>query len=58
MIVFNPFADLLHAVQAASTRPWLFYFPGLLFLLIVLAINLIGDGIRDAFDPSNKRVRA
>lgn len=45
-------------VQAASTRPWLFYFPGLLFLLIVLAINLIGDGIRDAFDPSNKRVRA
>ncbi len=45
-------------VQAASTRPWLFYFPGLLFLLIVLAINLIGDGIRDAFDPSSKRVRA
>jgi len=45
-------------VQAASTRPWLFYFPGLTFLLIVLAINLIGDGIRDAFDPSNKRVRA
>lgn len=45
-------------VQAASTRPWLFYFPGLLFLLIVLAINLIGDGIRDAFDPSTKRVRA
>jgi len=45
-------------VQAASTRPWLFYFPGLLFLIIVLCINLIGDGIRDAFDPSNKRVRA
>ncbi len=45
-------------VQAASTRPWLFYFPGLMFLIIVLCINLIGDGIRDAFDPSNKRVRA
>lgn len=45
-------------VQAASTRPWLFYFPGLLFLIVVLCINLIGDGIRDAFDPSNKRVRA
>ncbi len=45
-------------VQAASTRPWLFYFPGLLFLVIVLCINLIGDGIRDAFDPSNKRIRA
>jgi ABC-type dipeptide/oligopeptide/nickel transport system permease subunit len=24
----------------------------------VLSINLIGDGIRDAFDPSNRRVRA
>jgi peptide/nickel transport system permease protein len=45
-------------VQAASTRPWLFYFPGIVLLIIVLSINLIGDGIRDAFDPSNRRVRA
>jgi peptide/nickel transport system permease protein len=43
---------------AASTRPWLFYYPGLVLLLIVLSINLIGDGIRDAFDPNNNRVRA
>jgi ABC-type dipeptide/oligopeptide/nickel transport system permease subunit len=43
--------------QAAETRPWLFYFPGLAILLIVLAINLIGDGVRDAFDPSANRVR-
>ncbi|MCZ2810324.1 ABC transporter permease [Modestobacter sp. VKM Ac-2979] len=45
-------------VQAASTRPWLFYFPGIALLVIVLSINLIGDGIRDAFDPNNRRVRA
>jgi ABC-type dipeptide/oligopeptide/nickel transport system permease subunit len=45
-------------VQAASTRPWLFYFPGITLLIIVLSINLIGDGVRDAFDPSNRRVRA
>jgi peptide/nickel transport system permease protein len=45
-------------VQAANNRPWLFYFPGLTLLVIVLSINLIGDGIRDAFDPSNRRVRA
>jgi ABC-type dipeptide/oligopeptide/nickel transport system permease subunit len=44
--------------QAAETRPWLFYFPGIAILIIVLSINLIGDGIRDAFDPSNRRVRA
>jgi len=43
--------------QAAETRPWLFYFPGMALLLIVLSINLIGDGIRDAFDPSANRVR-
>ncbi len=43
--------------QAAETRPWLFYFPGIAILLIVLAINLIGDGVRDAFDPSANRVR-
>ncbi|MCW2582515.1 MAG: putative peptide transport permease [Klenkia sp.] len=45
-------------VQATSTRPWLFYFPGITLVIIVLAINLIGDGIRDAFDPSNRRVRS
>lgn len=45
-------------VQATTTRPWLFYFPGVTLLIIVLSINLIGDGIRDAFDPSNRRVRA
>lgn len=45
-------------VQATTTRPWLFYFPGVTLLIIVLSINLIGDGIRDAFDPSNRRVRS
>jgi ABC-type dipeptide/oligopeptide/nickel transport system permease subunit len=44
--------------QAANTRPWLFYFPGITLLIIVLSINMIGDGIRDAFDPSSRRVRA
>ena len=43
--------------SAADSRPWLFYFPGLAILIIVLSINLIGDGIRDAFDPSANRAR-
>lgn len=43
---------------AADSRPWLFYFPGLAILTIVMSINLIGDGIRDAFDPSANRVRS
>lgn len=37
---------------------WLFYFPALFIVLIVLTINFIGDGLRDAFDPQQTRVRA
>jgi ABC-type dipeptide/oligopeptide/nickel transport system permease subunit len=44
--------------QAAQTRPWLFYFPGLFIIIIALTINFVGDGLRDAFDPQQKRVRA
>lgn len=43
---------------AAQTRPWLFYFPGLVIVLIALTVNFIGDGLRDAFDPTQTRVRA
>jgi peptide/nickel transport system permease protein len=43
---------------AATTRPWLFYFPGLYIILIALTINFVGDGLRDAFDPAQTRVRA
>ena len=40
---------------AADSRPWLFYFPGLALLVIVLSISLIGDGIQDAIDPAVTR---
>jgi len=44
--------------SAASTRPWLFYFPGLVIILIALTVNFVGDGMRDALDPQQRRVRA
>ena len=48
---------LISANQAAfSTRPWLFWFPGLFIVLICLCINFIGDGLRDAFDPRQKKI--
>ena len=34
-----------------TTQPWLSLFPGLAMLFSVAAFNLIGDGLRDAFDP-------
>ena len=34
---------------------WAVTFPGLAILITVLAFNLLGDGLRDAFDPKLKR---
>lgn len=42
--------------SAFSTRPWLFWWPGLFIIIIALSINFIGDGLRDAFDPRQKRI--
>jgi len=35
--------------------PWLIIFPGLTMLLIALAFNLVGDGLRDVLDPRLRR---
>ena len=39
--------------DSAVTYPWLFGFPAALLVLIVLAVNLVGDGLRDALDPTS-----
>ncbi|RYV51976.1 ABC transporter permease [Pengzhenrongella frigida] len=44
--------------SAMTTRPWLFWWPGLFIIAIALAVNFIGDGLRDAFDPRQDRVKA
>jgi ABC-type dipeptide/oligopeptide/nickel transport system permease subunit len=36
---------------------WLVTFPGLVIVLIALCINFIGDGLRDALDPTQRRTR-
>ncbi|TSE00755.1 ABC transporter permease [Skermania sp. ID1734] len=43
--------------QSALTYPWLFLFAGALLVITVLSANLVGDGLRDALDPSAKRAR-
>jgi peptide/nickel transport system permease protein len=48
--------NLLQDAQATmATKPWLTIFPGLAILVIVLAINFIGDGLQDAFEPRLRR---
>ncbi len=49
--------QLLSQYQTSfNTRPWLFWWPGIFIIVIVLCINFIGDGLRDAFDPRQRRM--
>lgn len=48
--------SIIYQYQAAfDTRPWLFFWPAIFIIAIALTINFIGDGLRDAFDPRQKR---
>jgi peptide/nickel transport system permease protein len=42
---------------SVTTFPWVFLFPAGILVLIVLCANVIGDGLRDAIDPSSKPLR-
>jgi len=46
---------LAEAREFIQRAPWVVTFPGLAILVTVLAINLMGDGLRDALDPKMKR---
>lgn len=37
-----------------QTAPWLVFFPGLCIVALALAFNLVGDGLRDLLDPTQK----
>lgn len=43
------------ARQGMQSYPWQLVFPAVMIILIVLAFNLLGDGLRDAFDPKLRR---
>ena len=43
---------------AALTFPWIFLFPGLCLIIAVLAVNVMGDGLRDALDPNSSAAKA
>ena len=44
-------ADLASGRQWIQLAWWMTTFPGLAILIVILALNLVGDGIRDAVDP-------
>ena len=48
-------AMLNDSVNYALPDPAYFFFPGLTVFIVVLAFNLLGDGLRDALDPKAGR---
>jgi peptide/nickel transport system permease protein len=48
--------SMLNSAQRFLTQaPWMAIYPGLAIFLVVLAFNLVGDGLRDALDPRSER---
>jgi peptide/nickel transport system permease protein len=45
---------LANAQSNITVAPWAAIFPGLCILITVLAINYLGDGLRDALDPNTR----
>jgi len=43
---------------SVTTFPWVFLFPAGVLVLIILCANLVGDGLRDAIDPSARPLRS
>ncbi|WP_229330555.1 ABC transporter permease, partial [Streptomyces sp. UNOC14_S4] len=43
--------------DAALTYPWMFFFAAGLLVVFVLAVNFLGDGLRDALDPTSAQHR-
>ncbi len=47
--------SMLNAAQRFLTNaPWMAVWPGLAIFLVVLSLNLLGDGLRDALDPRQR----
>lgn len=47
--------NMLRDSQATmASEPWLTIFPGLAILVVVLAVNFLGDGLNDALDPTQR----
>jgi peptide/nickel transport system permease protein len=50
--------SLVAGGQGFPQQWWLTVMPGLVLVLIVICVNFVGDGLRDALDPQQRRVRA
>ncbi len=44
---------LADGTPSATTRPWMFLFPAIVLILLLFAVSLVGDALRDAVDPTS-----
>lgn len=44
---------IYEGARAYRSAPWIFFFPGAIIACAVVSFNLLGDGLRDAFDPTS-----
>lgn len=44
---------LQDGASSLTTAPWIFLFPAAVVVLLTVSVTLIGDGLRDAFDPTS-----
>ncbi len=56
---FTPYLSLGNMLTEAQgympRNPWLATYPGIIIFLTILAINFLGDALRDALDPRSRR---
>jgi len=45
---------LSDGATTVTSAPWLFYAPAALVTLLTVSMALIGDGLRDALDPTSR----
>lgn len=48
---------IFDARTLVSVAPWTLFAPGIVLILLVIGLNLLGDGLRDALDPTSRRTR-
>jgi peptide/nickel transport system permease protein len=48
---------IYEGARAYRSAPWIFLFPGAVIAAAVVSFNLLGDGLRDAFDPTRSGAR-
>ena len=48
---------LADGTPSATTRPWMFVFPALVLVVLLFAVSLVGDALRDAVDPTSGSTR-